>query len=1232
MIRGAGFYAALAVAVCASASPARAEPVSRTDKALGSIVANKGGEELRLVRDEGSRPAEVPQDLLGGDTLRTNAIGNLGILFSDQTQIRVGPRSTLVLDQIAQGDRPTTVELPSGNVWARAARGGTGVVVKTPAAAATIRGTDWSLSVDGNRSSLIVIEGVVEFSNPQGSVIVRQGEGAVATLGSAPTKIILVQRKEREQMLLHLNLRDAFGWMPATPLEGRTLRAEKARIEETPAERRTSEDWLALAEMALGRDTRPVAANALAQARAKGLSGSQRARAELVAASLAALDRRWAEAAAGYERAEAGLTGRRRVTAAYGAYIAASLADPRKRLPEPKVDAGDAYGALVRAFLSGFTVGLEEAARQAEEAEKRFPNDPLLTAFSAQVAYALDRRDAMRARVEKLNRLDPDDPIALLTRAMLKGDVDSDLDGALADLQRAAAAAPGDAQVWNAMGLVHDAKDAPLESEAALRRAIEVDPDDPVAYANLAIKLLDQSRVAEADALVEKALAIDPGFPAALTAKGRVFLQRGDSAKAVEYFLAGTAANPSYANGVLAAAVGYYMDGQVDLAIQQFDAAERLDPNDPVTALLRTAIAIDQMQADQAVENARESIRRFRARGGYFSPLAATKSGGSYMAEAFRLIGLDAWARYYGDRVFDPFSATGYFDAANARLGPTLLNTVPDLKNENFGADNQAFSLIMQGLLYDPLAVSGRAGRIDVVRRPFLDTELTAGTFTQNGRTGWTSSATVQGFSNLPYPTSFTASAGMLRTPGPNRREWDTSRVGSVFVGVAPSEADHFVAYGQYSQLDPYLNGLSLGPDGVMREPSTSGQGGLAWSHSFGYRNALNVGVFAGTAKTRSVTTTDTSFDLFGVGLPFPTVLSSYDQRRINFGTAAVNHAIGLGDFTLRYGVEGTTGRSAGYDALGVGIDIFGFRVGGVGATREDATFRSLLGFADVLWRPSDFFEMEAGLFSRATDSRVRSAGDVFTALVNGVPVDRPFSAQDRRLLGPRIGVAVSPWEGQWLRAAYRQDVEPLGNLTLAPVNTVGLAPNLLPSQFGGRTDSGILRWDAEWTKRFFTAVEYQHQDVRGLSIEVPYSQLGYWIEKARIDRVAATANVWLGYGIGLFGTVGATDSAIKDGLGAGLPVPYVPARFARAGLTFVHPSRIKFTLAETVVSGRRGDLAGTRIDDFATTDASLTWETQDRHLQLGVGVLNIFDEKAERVSGVIGARRTFTATATARF
>ena len=123
------------------------------------------------------------------------------MLFADHTQIRLARNTTLLVKQVGAA-ADTLLGLEAGAIWARAERGGEGLTIETPAAAAAIRGTDWSMTVEGGKTSLIVLEGTVELSNEFGSVSVARGEAAVATIGRAPTKVVIVDPDDREQMLL----------------------------------------------------------------------------------------------------------------------------------------------------------------------------------------------------------------------------------------------------------------------------------------------------------------------------------------------------------------------------------------------------------------------------------------------------------------------------------------------------------------------------------------------------------------------------------------------------------------------------------------------------------------------------------------------------------------------------------------------------------------------------------------------------------------------------------------------------------------------------------------------------------------------------------------------------------------------------------------------------------------------------------------------------------------------
>lgn len=1206
-------FLAATSAVALSIAGAHAQsPVPRQSPAAGSIVAVKGGEELRFVREDLWRAAEVKQDVVGGDVLRTNAIGNLAILFADQTQIRVGRNSTLTVNEIAGSTSGTTqLNLQAGNMWARAARGGSGVDVKTPAAVAAIRGTDWSLSVDGSgKTSLLVLEGVVELKNAQGAVTVRQGEGAVVSIGQAPTKFVLVKSDDREQMLFYMTLRDTFTSVSVSPLTGAALRNEKARIEAIAPEARRGEDWLTLAESAPAFEGRAAAAKALAEARRFPLNARQKTRTDLVEAVLLGGQRRWSEAASLFTRAErGGLDSKRRVSAVYGHYIAQSLADPKRIYPEPKLGSNDPEALLAHAYVVAFREDLDAALKVIEGAEKRFPKDARIAVFKAQLAMALNRREEMRKAIDRARSIDPDDPNVIMAHASIRAEIDGEVDAALGELRKVTAVAPGNAELWNGIGLFESTRDRPIAAEEALRRSIAEDPDSPVAYANLAILLLDQSRVEEAGALIQKALEIDPAFNVGYIALGRYLLQKGEAAKGIEAILAGSTANPAYSQGLLMAAIAYYQNGEEELADQALDNADRLDPNDPVVSIARTAIAIDQYRADEAVTAAREAVRRFRARGGDFAGLAVNRQAGSYPAQAYRFLDLNEWARFYGDRVFDPFTASSYFDQSAAQR-PDILTTRPTISSvQGETADLTAFNLVVQGLFFDPLAVSGRIGRIDLVRRPFIDTEFGGSLVSRDGRLGWEADVNVQGFSNEPAPTSFSLTASRARLDGRDSINQESAGTASFFIGSAPSATDRFLIFGSASKAEPGLARI----DTQIRsfkgdQETTSMQIGGGWSHSFGDRNVLTGAVFATRGLDRRYSDA-ASFDLY------PLLIAGEEWKRteIEGSVAALGHTIGFGDVTLRYGFEAQSGRTIAFTfGNGFVYNVLTDQFEQANTNeRTDVDFRATRLYADLFWRPSDAFEAQAGIERTSVDVE-----------------SRPEDIQ----VSPRVGVGVSPFEGHWLRAAYRRDGSlPLG-FTLGPVSTVGLVPNVLPISLGGRLDTLALRWDAEWSPHFFTAVEYQRQDAHNLDIPMANTFESLSLEEARIERLAATANLWLGHGIGMFGTVGTISTDIRSEEALDRDVPFIAGKFARAGITFVHPSRLKFTLAETFVGDRKGDLTGAKLDDYWTTDASVTWETPDRRLLVGMTVLNLFDREYELAPNIPGPGRTFAASLKARF
>ncbi len=1203
-------------ALCLAVSAALADPLPRPLPAAGSVIARKSGEEVRFVDISGWRYVDLKQDLLSGDVLRTNATGQLAVLFSDRTQVRLGRNTSLLVKQMG-GSGDTGLELQSGTIWARAERSGQGVVIDTPAAAAAIRGTDWTMTVGADgKTSLIVLEGLVELSNAQGSVKVAQGEGAVAAIGKAPSKIIIAKPKDREQMLFNLSLRTAFQWMPATPLIVPQMRTERRRIEAEEAGARSAEDWLSLSEIHLALDGKKKAKAALEEARTRGLRGSQAARADLIDALIAGSENRYRDAATLFEKARPGLDAKRRAIAAYGGYFARSLADPNHVEAPPKVG-NSGYAALAKAWTAGFREDIPAALAAIKEGERNTPGDPTLPGARAQLGILLADEKEVVDGFERALAIDPEDPTGLEARASYKLHILSDRQGALDDLNRALKTAPGSSTLWSMIGSAQLDRDANREAEAAYKKAIELDPLDPIDHANLALLYLIEMRMTEAKREIDEALKVDPSFDIALIARGRYYLQRGEMDKAVEDLLAGSTANPGYSPAQLMLAAAHYEKGDRVPAAQALDNAERLDPNDPVIPVVRTAIAIDEYDSDTAIRNAQEIMRRTRARGGDYAPLGANQQAGSTLNDAFRLQGLDAWGQYYGDVVFDPFTGSSYIDqAVRGSVNPFTSEYSYDGKIIENSANDTAFSSFIQGLMIEPHMLVSRDRTANLVQRPFMEASIGAGLVSGDGELGYIGEAEFRSLGHSPFPVSVYGTLQWERTPQGRPLDDITGSFstetellgGSGYLTATPTPDDRFVFYSNYARADLSLDSsiLTTVPpiafpllvDQDLDVSATSLNIGAGWSHTIAYQNVVNAGLFYSSSEAR--VQDNGSF----IGIPLIEESSEGEKTSV---VAAVGHIYGDGDLTFRYGLEGGMLKLKShvtYSSLVPPVTFYD-----IAASDTSPLGRA---YGSMLAEITPSFKAEAALFA--------------TYLENG------DGAIQR--LEPHVGVAWSPFEGQWLRAAYLREGAASDTPTLAPIGVLGIQSNQLDLAMDGKVDTFAFRWDAEWTDRFFTSVDVQHQEFDSITATLPYTVDTIAVDEGRLDRASLTANLWLGHGFGLSATIAANDSSghgaiVGDTFDGGLP--FVPDTAGRVALTWVNTSNIRATLAANY-TGERLDNSGINLDDYWTLDASLKWESPDKRIEVDLAAFNLLDEDFDIAYALPGWGPTFKGSVKVRF
>ncbi|MCV9942016.1 FecR domain-containing protein [Rhizobium sp. BT-175] len=1238
----------LAFAVPGFGLPAMADPVPRATPVAGSVIARKIGEEVRFIDVSNWRVVDINQDLLTGDVLRTNANGQLAIVFSDHTQVRLGRNSSLQVKKMAAGG-DTVLNLQSGTIWARAERGGQGLTVETPAAAAAIRGTDWTMTVEGNKTSMIVLEGRVALSNPQGSVEVNEGEGAVATIGQAPTKIISVNPDDREQMLFYLDLRDGFDLMPTSPLRADRMATERRRLLALPPERRTTEDWLELAEVQSAFDGRQAAAATLKKVRDRKLTTAQQARVDLIDATIAGSEKRYGDAAKLFQKALPHLDPTRRNMAQYGGYFARSLADPA-HAEQPPANTTGPYGAIMEAYTTGFLKNPRAALEIIKKAEQRYPDDPTLPAVRAQLAELTGDREQMKEAIERSLSLDPDHPMALSARAGYKASYESDINGALADLNRAIALAPGASGTLNSLGLLQSSRDANGEAEKAFKKAIELDPQDPLLRSNLAILYLDQGRMKEAKREIDTAIALDPSFDHALLARGRYYLQIGEKDKALADLLAASTANPAHSQSQFMLAAAHYEKGDRLPSEQALDNADRLDDDDPVISSFRTAIDIDDYDSDGAIRNAQEFLRRSRARGGDYSGLGANASAGSTLNDAFRLQGLDAWGRYYGDAVFDPFKGSGYIDQSIKG------SIFPFVNATNFSDDNiiqnrgnaSSYSSFIQGLLISPHMLSGRSRSASLFDVPFIEGSLGGGINSVDGHTRRIGEADIQGYSNETIPISFYGNLTWEELAldrdyrdfgGVQTDNKLLSANGYLTATVTPD--DRVVAFVNHGKNDGTLSAETQGttltdlfnlagipirttvlPEYVGRDVDNEvTNAGLGWSHTFAYENILNGAVLYSETKSRTATFLQVD-DAPILPLPDPDiipVLSGSEDTSSKTYIGALSHSIGSGPLTWRYGIEGgwidvSTTTSSRLHELVPRVPLIPEII--EGPTTTSNTVNIGRAYVDVLHEITPDLKGEYALFV------TRLEGD-------GIDISR---------LEPRFGVAWAPVQNHWLRAAFMRQSFDTTVPTLAPIGVLGLQANQFSTNPRGYTDTVALQWDAEWTDRFFTSVEYQHQELHDFSVNMPLislpSDTSLPISRSSIDRAAVTANVALGHGFGLSATYAYMDSENRDPLEPiyGGPLPFIPQNSGQIALTWVNEAKVKATVAANYIGERDGDRFGTKLDDYWSLDAHLVWEPFDKRVELEAAAYNLLDEDFEITPGVPGWGRAFKGTLKVRF
>jgi tetratricopeptide (TPR) repeat protein len=147
------------------------------------------------------------------------------------------------------------------------------------------------------------------------------------------------------------------------------------------------------------------------------------------------------------------------------------------------------------------------------------------------------------------------------------------------------------------------------QDEAAIaewKKALEINPEDPMANNNLGTHLLKRGQLDEAIPHFEKAVALKPDYADAQNNLGIVLLQKGKVDKAIEHLEKAEGINPRNTQTYYNLGAALYMQGKVAETLAQWRAGLRVDPED--LPLLSQAAWVLATNPEPSARNGSEAV------------------------------------------------------------------------------------------------------------------------------------------------------------------------------------------------------------------------------------------------------------------------------------------------------------------------------------------------------------------------------------------------------------------------------------------------------------------------------------------------------------------------------------------------------------------------------------------------------------------------------------------------
>lgn len=1121
--------------------------------AAAEVISIRGIGQFRPQAVDPWRNAKVEQDLFTGNFVRTGDYSRMGLLFSDRTQIRLNEKTIMRIKEVrvpSQGKGSTLLNLTRGRIWSQSKSIPSGLIMETPSATAAIRGTQWELSVDDRGNTILtVLTGEVEFYNDFGRLVVEANEQAIAKVGKAPVKILLVDSRERVQWVTAYRI---------DPLRHIVLHSEN--LESLKSNLRTLSKDEPVGQVARGAILADLGRWDEAEAEFKAvLEKEPKNTRAIIGLGFAALSKgNLKEAGIFFGRVarrakyyDAELLRLGRVSVSILSNDLRSAVDnlnsivKRRKLKRPT-----AY--LILSDIMIYSGDIAAAVETVESGLKRFPSSARLNAQLSRIYLLADRLEQSGREAD--NALVKD--AASIEGILIKGDI-ARIEGqgeVARDLyNQAASLKPAEDRAWYGLGVVNTEREEVRAGRRNLHQALEINPDGPGYQGQLGTLETFANEFNEAEESYRSALESNPDDYVALTGLGILELKRGNTQLGLDSFLRAEILEPRYARVQMYKGIAYYQLGRVKDALEALNLAGELDDKDPMPHIIASVIYTDLLRSDEGINEARIALNLMPYLKS-LNQLANDQQGAANLGKSFAFQGLDEWSRSYAQESYYPFWAGSHLFLAD--VGYDGLFT----KN----------SELFQGFLSDPTLFGASPRFQTILPKPGNHAVASLRVTQSEDFSGTSPLIAVNGFNNdgIPFAYNLSYENFDLDFDG---LPFETDRF-TAAIGTSPNHATGLFVFADqtdlFSEIRESRSDATSVTDFNLKDNRTTQRLDLGLHYKLSPQSQLWL-------KAGNFSSEDTiEGDIISRG------------SSISGGLARSDVSVDQPEFSLRHTFQllGNHEISWGIELADRDTESFFFNevTPGSGAFTSDFDFseESSDFYVSDRFRVSDQLALQADLYLIEHE---REANYIDSITLPPIPPFTQTTGQRFTKDGvfPRLGLVYRFAPNQLVRLAYQEWVRPSGFSSLGQVATAGIPLDDRLVIRGGELNRlrGQVEW--EWSPTTFTQAFVDVKEIDNDLFELtPFTvselddlvklrqrDLGSLLrgdllefvnipeyEGGDIVNLGLAINHRLGSGLGLLGRYEFTDSENNGTVNKGKLVPFLPEHAAALGATWASP------------------------------------------------------------------------------